>query len=73
MKLRGISVKAQTEQGNTITPLPSGARRMLKGNALLLLIDLCESLPKSNKHGEQLHTKSYPGLRALILDRTGIE
>ena len=74
MKLRGLSVKAQTEQGHTITPLPSGARRRFKGKPLELLIDLCESLPKRNKNGEQqLHTKSYPGLRALILDRTGID
>lgn len=44
---------------------------MLKGNALELLIDLCESLPKSDSHGRNLHTKEYSTLKALILDRTG--
>ena len=71
MRLRGLSVSAQTSMEHTFTPLPSGARDMLKGNALELLIDLCESLPKSDSHGRKLHTKYYRTLKALILDRTG--
>ena len=72
MRLRGLSVKAQTEQDHTITPLPSGARRMFKGVTLLLLIDLCEALPKTTKQGGQLYTRPHTGLHDLILDRTGI-
>lgn len=72
MRLRGLSVKAQTEQDHTITPLPSGARRMFKGASLLLLIDLCEALPKTTKQGGELYTRHHTGLHDLILDRTGI-
>ena len=73
MRLRGLSVKAQTEQDQTITPLPSGARKMFKGDPLLLLIDLCEALPKTTKHGGDLYTRHHRGLRDLVLDRAGIE
>ena len=74
MRLRGLSVKAQTDQEHTITPLPSGARRLVKKKKQLeLLIDLCESLPKTAKQGDGLHTRHYTGLHALILDRTGID
>tara|TARA_B100001939_G_scaffold347308_1_gene368515 strand:- start:2415 stop:3326 length:912 start_codon:yes stop_codon:yes gene_type:complete len=45
---------------------------MFKGVTLLLLIDLCEALPKTTKQGGELYTRHHTGLHDLILDRTGI-
>ena len=71
MRLLGLSVNAQVAQGYTLTPLPSTARDLVKGKQLELLIDLCDSLPKSAKQGAELRTKNYSGLHSLIFDRTG--
>lgn len=72
MRLHGLSVKAQTDRGHVITPLPAGAPLLVKGKALELLAALCESIPKTNKHGDELRTRHYNGLHELILDRTGV-
>lgn len=75
MKLRGKSVKALVGMGHVTTPVLYAARKILagKGKALELMLDLFEALPKSTKQGDETYTKDYRGLRALILDRTGID
>ena len=45
----------------------------LTGVELLLLGALCESLPKSTQHGEELRTSNYKGLADLIWERARVK
>ena len=45
----------------------------LTGTELLLLGALCESLPKSTQHGEELLTSNYKGLKELIWERARVD